>query len=425
MARAGALALPLRDASVDLIVTSPPYFGQRAYSDGREHYDGQIGSEATPQEYLTALWAVTAECWRVLKPTGSMFVNLGDKRSGSGGPGTTSGLGGTPQGNRTGMVTRGDRAPAGSGHQGAQYGKAAFGRAKSKQLLPHRYAIGCEDGLADPDGIGWIVRQDLVWEKPNGLPESVRDRTRDGHEYWFMLTKQPDYFAAVDEIRESYADAPGNRYPRKVIASDVRRRDNPISSTGTTTNAITKEYQDLTRGKLPSSVWRIPTAPLVVPDWLEIEHFAAFPAEWPRRLILGWSPNGICTTCGQGRAPVVERPGLLGGDNNPHSRNGERARSAIDEGAAEWAKRIEQPDRIVGYACACDDPIAPTRPAVVLDPFGGSGTTAMVARALGRAGISFDLSADYCRLARWRVFESGHGARVESRTNADRQGVLL
>ena len=68
---------------------------------------------------------------------------------------------------------------------------------------------------------------------------------------------------------------------------------------------------------------------------------------------------------------------------------------------------------------------APTLPAVVLDPFGGTGTTAMVARALGRTGISIDLSNDYCRLARWRIFESGGGAKIESRTNADRQGVLL
>lgn len=81
--------------------------------------------------------------------------------------------------------------------------------------------------------------------------------------------------------------------------------------------------------------------------------------------------------------------------------------------------------RITGYACACPDDSAPTRPAVVLDPFGGTGTVAMVARALGRTGISVDLSADYCRLAAWRIFKSGHAAKAIARTNRENQGRLF
>ena len=80
--RANALALPLADSSVDLVVTSPPYFGLRSYQDGGEHYKGQIGDEATPTEFVDALIAVTREMMRVLKPSGSIFVNLGDKMSG-------------------------------------------------------------------------------------------------------------------------------------------------------------------------------------------------------------------------------------------------------------------------------------------------------------------------------------------------------
>lgn len=223
--RGDALSLPLADESVDLIVTSPPYFGQRSYKDGGEHYDEQIGAEPTPQEFLAALWAVTSECWRALKPSGSMFLNLGDKRSGSGAPGTTTGLQGGPsqlQG-RSQRATdfavarpvQGERSGISTG-----YVKAAFGRAKSKQLLPHRYAIGCEDGAADPDGIGWIVRQDLVWSKPNGMPESVRDRTRDAHEYWFHLVKQGDYFSSVDEIREPHKETSLARSGRNRFAED-------------------------------------------------------------------------------------------------------------------------------------------------------------------------------------------------------------
>jgi len=85
LVRSDATAIPLGDNTVDLIVTSPPYFALRSYQDGGEHYGGQIGSEATPTAFLEALWAVTAECWRVLKPSGSLFVNLGDKYAGSNG----------------------------------------------------------------------------------------------------------------------------------------------------------------------------------------------------------------------------------------------------------------------------------------------------------------------------------------------------
>ena len=85
--RANALALPIADASVDLVVTSPPYFGLRSYQDGSEHYEGQIGSEATPAEFIDALIAATREMVRVLKPSGSIWVNLGDKYASSGGHG--------------------------------------------------------------------------------------------------------------------------------------------------------------------------------------------------------------------------------------------------------------------------------------------------------------------------------------------------
>ena len=115
--RANALAIPLADDSVDAIIKSPPYFALRSYQDDGEHYDGQIGSEPTPRDFLEALWAVTAECKRVLKPSGSMFVNLGDKYAGSG-----------------------DGIPA-----------------KSLMGLPWRYAIGCIDQL------GLILRAEMIW----------------------------------------------------------------------------------------------------------------------------------------------------------------------------------------------------------------------------------------------------------------------
>jgi len=288
-----ATVIPLADNSVDLVVTSPPYFSLRSYRDDGEHYDGQIGSESTPQEFLEALWAATAEMVRVVKPSGSIFVNLGDK-----------------------------------------YVK------KGLLGLPWRYAIGCTDDL------GLILRAEIVWSKPNGLPENVTDRVRRSHEQWFHFTLEPRYFSAIDEIREAYTSPPAKAQKSKAAES------------GATLNPTLNPTHDLEHnplGKLPGSVWSIPSEPLRVPDHLGVDHFAAFPQEWPRRLILGWCP----------------------------------------------------PD------------------GVVLDPFAGTGTVPMVARVLGRTGIGVDLSADYLRLADWRIHESGHADKTMRRTNQERQGSLL
>lgn len=287
--------------SVDLIITSPPYFALRSYKDGDEHYAGQIGDEPTPQLFLEALWAVTAQCQQVLKPTGSMFVNLGDKY-----------------------------------------------QHKSLMGLPWRYVFGCVDGAA---GDPWVLRSEIVWSKPNGLPESVTDRVRRSHETWFHLTRQPKYFASLDEIREPYSLSSLNRYSYKFgngPAAAVATSPSVGDGTGHTT-----EQNPL--GKMPGSVWTIPTESLRVPDWLGVDHFAAFPQEWPRRIIQGWSPTG----------------------------------------------------------------------GVVLDPFNGTGTVAMVARILGRKAIGVDLSRDYLKLAMWRIYESGHATKSLERTMREAQIELF
>jgi site-specific DNA-methyltransferase (cytosine-N4-specific) len=278
--RGDARTLPLPDSSVDLIVTSPPYFGLRSYQDGGQHYDGQIGAEPTSQEYVAALLECTREWMRILKPEGSIFVNLGDK----------------------------------------------YDSDKSLMFLPERYRIGCRDELR------LIGRAVVIWSKPNGLPESVTDRVRRSHEDWVHLTKGSRYFSAVDEIREPHT-APERNHG----ASAMRGRNVNLVRTGTGTYVGPNPL-----GKLPGSVWEIATQPLKAPAHLEVDHFAAFPMEWPRRIISGWSPTG----------------------------------------------------------------------GVVLDPFGGTGTTALVADTLGRRGVSIDRSADYCRLAAWRTTNPAERARA-------------
>lgn len=351
--RSTALALPLRDGCVDLVVTSPPYFALRSYRDDGEHYGGQVGAEETPAAFVEALLAATAEMVRVLKPEGSIFVNLGDKYAGSGGH-NNNGLGKSGLINSKkyldGRADQGSQAKVTRRDAPDRYNQNSGGiRSKSLMGLPWRYALGCIDQL------GLILRAEIIWSKPNGMPESATDRVRRSHEQWFHFVKQGQYFSAVDEIREPYT------------ASSIERAQyGPSTHPGRATIPGEKrtEFQpwapDIALGRLPGSVWTIPLEPLIVPDWAADkynlpDHFAAFPQEWPRRLILGWSPaNGV-----------------------------------------------------------------------VLDPFGGTGTVAMVARALGRTGLNGDLSGDYCRLARWRIYESGHAAKSEDRTWRDAQGAML
>jgi DNA modification methylase len=314
--------------SVDLIVTSPPYFALRSYQDGGEHYGGQIGSEDTPEQFLEALWTVTEQCARVLKPSGSMFINLGDKYAGSGGN-NNSNIGGE------------HRDPS-------SYNKNASVRNKSLMGLPWRYALGCIDGrVGDP----LILRAEIIWHKLNGLPESVTDRVRRNHEQWFHFTREGSYFSGVDEIRESTTSAEGLSWEqRKALGFKGATRGINIQKQPATDG----NFAPNPLGKLPGSVWSMALEPLRVPDWLGVDHFAAFPTEWPRKLISGWCPEG----------------------------------------------------------------------GLVLDPFGGTGTVAMVARALGREALHVDLSTDYLKLAKWRVFESGQWAKAVRRTNEDNQQTL-
>ncbi len=400
--RGDATSIPLADDSVDLVVTSPPYFGLRSYTDGGEHYDGQIGSEATPQAFLEALWAVTAECVRVLKPSGSLWVNLGDKyAAGHGGSSTENG--GVTIRKRSSFAavpkTRDDLPnPPGSWGEREATGRNVVPGFRPKTLMgmPWRYAIGCIDQL------GLILRAEIIWAKPNGLPESVTDRVRRSHEQWFHFTKEPRYFSAVDEVREAQMMTGGQDF-RSPNASGNGVKHRSMSADESLYNPL---------GKLPGSVWTIPTEPLRVPDHLGVDHFAAFPSEWPRRLILGWSPSGVCVACGEGRRPVVAK------EKDVYYGAGEFRSGAqqVKDGAAEVGWKQDEKWRttatITGYACACPDTTAPTRPAVVLDPFCGTGTTAATAHALGRHGIGIDLSADYLRLAEWRCNDPALRAKV-------------
>jgi DNA modification methylase len=444
--RGDARHLPLADNSVDLVVTSPPYFALRSYQDGGEHYGGQIGSEPTPAEFVDALLEVTRECVRVLKPSGSLWVNLGDKYAGSNGQ---QGGGGksTLAGAANGRARDEQQAPL----RGRGF-IAKGAPPKSLIGIPWRYALRCIDDL------GIILRAEVIWAKPNGLPESVTDRVRRSHEQWFHFTLQPRYFSAVDEIREAYDPKTAQRYTAG-YGSTRKLADAQLSKH---TDYYVDDLTPNPLGKLPGSVWTVPTEPLRVPDHLGIDHFAAFPTEWPKRIIQGWSPAGVCVECGEGRRPTTNREASLRWPSG-HAEIGKASPRATDRDRLTLGA-VTSTYTLTGYTCACgthnmedrwttstDTPpesqaagsslsarvdggasndglrrppssnTPPTRPAVVLDPFGGTGTTALVAKALGRHGISVDMSADYCRLAEWRTNDRDQLAKVLGVAKAEQQ----
>ena len=390
--RADARQLPLPDASVDLIVTSPPYYGLRSYTDGGEHYEGQIGSEATPAEWLQVMLDCTREWMRVLKPTGSIWVNLGDKYD---------------SGTSTSRANQGDRLGDGrqvsSWNAGSQ--RVTVGRPKSLLGLPWRYALACVDDL------GLTLRAEVIWSKPNGLPESVTDRVRRTHEQWFHFTMRPRYYAAVDEIREqqtSGAHGAARAARRDKRADDASRWPSRHETTDYRTDRDHKAMNPL--GKLPASVWEIASEPLTVPAEIGADHFAAFPMEWPRRIIQGWSPAAICTGCGEARQPIYEKGFAIQADCSP----GVAWKRDKHYAGNNWHDKPRGTSVVerTGEACGCAEPTRHTRSAVVLDPFGGTGTTALVASALGRVGITVDRSADYCRIARWRTTDPAQRAKA-------------
>lgn len=163
----------LPDSTVDCVVTSPPYYGQRDYG-----VEGQIGLEPVPQEYITKLVTVFEEAKRVLKPTGSLWVNLGDTYwSGKG----------TPKGKDPKQKHRRFTRPQ------DKTGPKPLCVPKQLLLIPHRFAIAMQDA-------GWIVRNDNVWYKVNPTPDPVRDRCASAHEYMFHFVLSSKYYFDYESV---------------------------------------------------------------------------------------------------------------------------------------------------------------------------------------------------------------------------------
>jgi DNA modification methylase len=380
--------------SVDCAVTSPPFYGLRDYG-----VTGQIGLEATPDEWAANLVAVFREVRRVLKPEGVFWLEVGDSyargRSGRADDGLTS-TGRESGWNATVAIGSKDRALAAG--------------MKEKDLLGQPWLLAF--ALRDD---GWYLRQCVIWHKPNAMPESVRDRCTTAHSYVFLLSKNARYWFDSDALAEPaewarWGDQTTPKYEGTDTASgwmqpkskqELTGENRPVGRGDTYSgfNALWEERLangDGPRTKNARSVWSIPTS------GFSEAHFATFPEALVERMLLAGCPEWTCLVCGKARERVSE---VSYGKSPKHGTGSTIRKRNEDTDTNGWAgetmPRLAKHSETVGWSdCGCN---AGFVPGTVLDPFMGSGTTALVARKLGRKAAGVELNESYCEMAARRL----------------------
>jgi DNA modification methylase len=354
------------DESVHCVVTSPPYFALRDYGIA-----GQIGLEPTPDAYVAEMVAVFREVRRVLRKDGTLWLVLGDSYAGA------SAINGIRPGN-----------PSKNGGVSNHNGLGIVVGLKSKDLvgIPWRVAFALQ---AD----GWYLRQDIIWSKPNPMPESVTDRCTKAHEYIFLLSKSERYYYDQDAIAEDLAGeahAPGNRFLAGGKTDVGHMEDRVWGANGK-------------RNK--RSVWEVTTQPF------SEAHFATFPPALIEPCILAGCPKECCAKCGtpwrrqikatapDGRSAVLNGRMSVGEDGRPLI--GDNMIDPGVRGSFNAARGVLSRETI-GWSssCSCNAGVVA---GTVLDPFAGAGTTGLVADRLGRNAILIELNPEYAVMAGRRI----------------------
>lgn len=372
---ANSLEVPIADKSVHMICCSPPYWGLRDYG-----VDGQLGNEkihdclswARGDEpcgacYVCNMRTWAREMWRVLRDDGVMFLNLGDSYY-------NYRPGGTAQSKQT--LAKHTGAVVDSSYKRG----TVIPGVKEKDLIgiPWRVALALQ---AD----GWYLRSDIIWAKPNPMPESVTDRPTKAHEYVFLLTKSARYFWDAEAVKETGGDG-SDRWGGKTMELDTPKAFGGDGTVGQKPNrpGRTFEYNGTRNIR---TVWTIATAPY------SGAHYATWPPALVGRMVkAGSSERGVCPECGKPWERVVERtPMEVNPGPSRAALNGQGLRTQTN------GTMVRPPtSKTTGWQPTCAHNATPI-PATVLDPFAGSGTTLLVARKLGRIGLGFDLSETYLR----------------------------
>lgn len=372
----------LPDESIHSCITSPPYYGLRDY--GGE--DEQIGLEETPEQFIENLVKVFREVKRVLHPSGTLWLNIGDTYCGTG-----------HKGNHQDPKHKDGR----NGQRIARNNKLDGYKSKDLIGIPWMLAFALRSD-------GWYLRQDIIWSKPNCMPESVRDRCTKSHEYIFLLSKSKKYFYDSEAIKEPVKQDWGTR----------DRTNGKYHNEGTGLqphSGLEKSYE--TRNK--RSVWNVSPKPY------SEAHFAVFPPELIEPCVLaGTSQGGCCSKCLAPYVRTTGRPCQQCGEIIPTQgkeckacgfRNtewmnereiNEQKRGVIGGGHRHTARKKNMATATVAsnqYLPSCDCEDAEQIPCTVLDPFGGSGTTAGVALKHRRNAILCELNDSYVDLMAGRI----------------------
>lgn len=504
-----ARRIPLRDESVQCVVTSPPYWGLRDYRLeplvwGREeeaagcdhewgqelpgHHPGQVeqtkwkdaeaagkgqtaasgsfcarcsawcgslGLEPTPELYLEHLVEIFREVRRVLRRDGVCWLNMGDCYATGAGK-----VGGAPGGGEQGAWWAGDvdrLRDKKRGYRGERLDNTDGGGVARRKTVgigpmtqPNRMplpGLKAKDLVGMPWALafalradGWWLRRDIIWSKPNPMPESVEDRPSSSHEYLFLLAKSERYYYDRIAILEPAAYAHEAKWDadRKTGKSTRRFSSAKVPAgwnSGPTSDDLLGRHParaktavdphaggrrqapepgeqdafsvmpDGQLGRNRRSVWEIATAPF--PG----AHFATFPPALVIPCIkAGTSERGACIGCGAPWKPVIETDYFNDTTTNGRPARGNNVKGLQAEaGELEGGKtlasgvRTRRIDTTLGWRSTCSCGLEALRPCVVLDPFAGAGTVLMVAQELGRIGIGLDLKWEYLLMARKRT----------------------
>jgi len=414
----------LPDECADCIITSPPYYALRDYQ-----IEGQLGLEPTFQEYISKLCNIFDEVKRVLKKTGTCWVNLGDTYRGSG-----KGAGGDGTSKESFTFTKKEKricqncgkefidwkfqnfcGSACSGVDNTPRNKKGKMQDKCLCQIPSRFAIEMTDR-------GWILRNKIIWNKPNHMPSSVKDRFSNSYEYIFLFSKQRKYYFNLDNVKVPctnilFRKDKGNwqrltseykniqsasRSGNKTRTTKIPQEQSESFGSPRGRNYRNKKNKNINRlrdpsnpgepnpfnllGKNPGDVWTITTKPF------KESHYAVFPPELPERCILAGCPDFVCKKCGKPR----EKSYKIKGENVGHKPRLDERYFSCSSG-----QHFSNNYSFDKYTdCNCK---AGFEPGIVLDPFAGAGTTLLMAKKLKRQYIGIELNPEYIKLIKKRL----------------------
>ncbi len=364
----------LPDGSVSCCVTSPPYFGLRDYG-----HDGQMGLEQSPAEFVAELVGLFREVRRVLRDDGTLWLNLGDSYAQNGRSGLNNGW----ESRSAGFAGGGKTAEIAHNRRPKQVPTGL----KPKDLIgiPWRVAFALQDD-------GWWLRQDIVWSKPNPMPESVDDRCTKSHEYLFLMSKSQTYHYDAEAIMEGLTDSTISR-----MAQDVQAQAGSFKVPGKTNGSMKPAARS--RGVPPRH------AQYESSDQSGLDNAARGLGRNKRSVwTVATTPLGLdmCTACRHVYQPrdyrALRRDQVWDGDvRRPDVIHCQCGRTDS------WLSHFATfPQELVRDCILAGCPAGGT----VLDPFGGAGTTGLVADRLGREAILIELNPDYADLARARLRSS-------------------